>query len=167
MTRNIGATTNNNNQPMNSESSHKSQQPQEPTNRNKSTINQKRKSLCEIMMINNKTLFASSQQWLTFCCFHHLCCCCCCYFCCLYFFSNNEIELSTLKLRTILRKIDLAEGHHGNRLMTGFLSQPTAPHQPTVPRDIPPAPLKNKVPSRTFPRLPKLFQYVVQSVRNR
>ncbi len=76
------------------------------------------------------------------------------------FFSNDKIETSTLNLCTILREIDPAAGHHGSRQMTSFLSQPSALPYPTAPRDILLAPLKNKVPSRTFSRLPKLFQYV-------
>jgi len=83
------------------------------------------------------------------------------------FFSNDKIETSTLNLRTFLREIDPAAGHHGSRRMTGFLSQPSAPPYQTAPRDLLLATPKNKVTSCTFPRLPKLFQYVdYQSVHN-
>ena len=79
---------------------------------------------------------------------------------CLTFFSNDEIETSTLNIRRILRQKDPAEGHHGSRLMTGFLSLPTAPTYHTDHKDVPLATPEYKVRSRTFPRLPKLFQYV-------
>ncbi len=75
-------------------------------------------------------------------------------------FSNDKIETSTSNFRTILWKKDPAEGHHGSRLMTGFLSLPTAPTYHTAPKDVPLATPEFKVQSRTFPRLPKLFQYV-------
>jgi len=82
------------------------------------------------------------------------------------FFSNDETEPSTENYRTILREKDPAEGHHGSRLMTGFLSQPTALTSTFVSQDIPLATPDRKVRSRTFPRLPKLFPYVdYQSLR--
>jgi len=82
------------------------------------------------------------------------------------FFSNDETEPSTENYRTILWEKDPAEGHHGSRLMTGFLSHPTALTYTFVAPDIPLATPDRKVRSHTFPRLPKLFPYVdYQSLR--
>jgi len=76
------------------------------------------------------------------------------------FFSNNAFEHQYKKYRKILWEKDPAASHHGSRLMTGFLLQPTAPPPLTASRHISLAIPKTKVPLCTIPRLPKLFDYV-------